>query len=48
MKASFSDITNRFNNSENINLCKKKQCEGLFEAKGIIGANAVRKYEFWR
>ena len=26
-KASLSDITNRFNNSENINVCKKKHVE---------------------
>ena len=36
-KASLSDITNRFNHSENINVCKK-QCGGLFEARGIVGA----------
>jgi hypothetical protein len=48
MKASLSDITNRFNNSENINVCNKNQCGGLFEAKGIVGANAGRKYEFGR
>jgi hypothetical protein len=47
-KASLTDITNRFNNSENINVCKIKQCGGLFEAKGIVGANAGRKYEFGR
>jgi hypothetical protein len=41
-KASLSDITNRFNNSENINVCKKNQCGG------IVGAYAGRKYEFGR
>jgi hypothetical protein len=41
-KASLSDITNGFNNSENINVCKKNQCGG------IVGAYAGRKYEFGR
>ena len=29
-------------------MCVKKQCGGLFEAKGIVDADAGRKYEFGR
>ena len=34
-------------NKKNITVCKK-QCKGLFEARGIVGAYAGRKYEFVR
>ena len=29
-------------------MCVKEQCRGLFEARGIVGAYAGRKYEFGR
>jgi hypothetical protein len=27
-------------------MCVKKQCGGLFEARGVVGTYAGRKYEF--
>ena len=29
-------------------MCVKKQCGGLFESRGIVGAYTGRKYEFRR
>jgi hypothetical protein len=40
-KASLSDITNRLNNSENINVCKKKHVEVYSKQK----ASSVRMQE---
>ena len=44
-KVSLSEITIKFNNSENINR-SKKQCGGISKVRGIIGLYAGKKYKF--